>query len=66
MSKNLPHKNDFHDDISWKKSFINKFDEQKRLNFAKKYVNKEFFKQIIFSDEIKFNITFDLDECYKI
>lgn len=48
-------------------SFISKINKQKRLNFAKKYVNKaeDFWKRVIFLDESKFNI-FGSDGCHKI
>lgn len=41
-----------------KKPFMNDANRQKRLEFAKMYLNKpiEFWKNVIFSDESKFNI----------
>lgn len=59
--------NDFHGRIPRKKPFISKINKQKKLNFAKKYVNKDedFWKRVIFSDESKFNI-FGSDGCHKI
>lgn len=41
-----------------KKPFVNKINRQKRLAFAKEYVNKspDFWRKVIFSDESKYNI----------
>ncbi|CAK9796254.1 Transposable element Tc1 transposase [Anthophora quadrimaculata] len=41
-----------------KKPYITKVNRQRRLEFAKKYINKplEFWKTVIFSDESKFNL----------
>ena len=58
LCRRILRENDFYGPIPQKKPFISKINKQKRLNFAKKYVNKDknFWKRVIFSDESKFNI----------
>lgn len=51
-------KNGFHGRIARNKPFINERNRKKRLEFAKKYINKDFdfWKDVVFTDESKFNI----------
>lgn len=56
--RNILHKAQLRGRIPRKKPFISEVNRQKRLQFAKDYVDKpvEFWKNVIFSDESKFNI----------
>lgn len=56
--RNILRKNGYHGRVIRKKFFVNKTNREKRLQFAKKYINKDndFWNKVIFSDESKFNI----------
>lgn len=56
--RNVIHKYNYYGRVQRKKPFISEINRKKRLEFAKIYVNKdlEFWKDVIFSDESKFNI----------
>lgn len=50
--------NNFHGRIARNKPYINERNRQKRLQFAKEYLNKDynFWQHVIFTDESKFNL----------
>ena len=56
--RNVLHNVGLHGRTARKKPFISEANREKRLTFAKEYVNRpiEFWKNIIFSDESKFNL----------
>jgi len=56
--RNVLHSAKIYGRAARKKPFINDKNRQKRLGFAKAYINKpmEFWKNVIFSDESKYNI----------
>lgn len=56
--RNVLRANDFHSRIPRKKPFISKVNMAKRLDFAKLHQNDDFdyWKNVIFSDESKFNM----------
>lgn len=56
--RNILRKNNFNARTVRKKPFISQVNKKKRMDYAKKHLNKgeEFWNQIIFSDESKFNI----------
>ena len=56
--RNVLRKHKLNSRVARKKSFISKINKVKRLNFAEEYLDKdcEFWKEVIFTDESKFNI----------
>lgn len=56
--RNALRNNSYHGRVMRKKFWVNKTNREKRLQFAKNYLNKDnnFWNKVIFSDESKFNI----------
>lgn len=56
--RNVIHKFNYYGRVQRRKPFISEVNRKKRLQFAKTYINEdlEFWKNVIFSDESKFNI----------
>lgn len=56
--RRVAHKNNLRGRVARKKPFISKVNMQKRLEFAKAYINKpkEFWNNVLFTDETKINL----------